>query len=92
MLAAASRFQMVRKNATPLESAKRLAEAAKSVPSKRNAKLSDSSSSDELEQSNVSSSEEEKVPKKSEKKTDVPEKRRAQVINQFTFSVYINMI
>ena len=89
MLAAASRFQMARKNATDMEAAKRLTEKGKST---RKAKLSDSSSSDELENSNVSSSEEEKVPKKSEKKTDVPEERRAQVINQFTFSVYINMI
>ncbi len=58
----------------------------------RKAKLSDSSSSDELEKSNASSTDEEKVPEKSEKKTDVPEERRAQVINQYTFSVYINMI
>ncbi len=92
MLVAASRFQMVKQNANVLAKAKRKAAAAHPVPSARGAKHSDSSSSEELENSNVSSSEEEKVPKKLEKKTDVPEERRAQVINQFTFSVYINMI
>ncbi len=69
MLAAASRFQMARKNANPMEAAKRLAEKAKPT---RKAKLSDSSSLDELEKSNASSTDEEKVPKKSEKKTNVP--------------------
>ncbi len=83
MLAAALRFQMAKRNANLL---------AGKAKTTRKPKLSDSSSSDELEKSNVSSTDEEKVPKKSEKKTDVPEERRAQVINQFTFSVYINMI
>ena len=92
MLAAASRFQMVKNSANVLAKAKKRAAATKQVQPARGAKHSDSSSSDELENSIVSSSEEEKVPKKSEKKTDVPEERRAQVINQFTFSVYINMI
>ncbi len=75
-----------------METAKKIAER---VEPRRKVKHSDSSSSDELENSNVSFSEEEnqeKVPKKSEKKTYVPKERRAQVINQFTFSVYINMI
>ena len=76
-----------------MEAAKRSAErvdTVKAVLSKRNTKHSDSSSSDELEKSNVSSSDEAKVPKKSEKKTDVPEERRAQVINQFTISFSLN--
>ena len=93
MLATALRFQMVKQNANLLAKAKQKAAEAKPGPSARKAKHSDSSScSDELEKANVSSSDEEKVPKKSEKKTDVPEERRAQLINQFTFSVYINMI
>ena len=93
MLAAASRFQMAKHNANLLARAQQRAAAAKPGPSARKAKNSDSSScSDELGKTNASSSDEEKVPKKSEKKTDVPEERRAQVINQFTFSVYINII
>ncbi len=76
-------------------SAKRVSERVEPVKPKRKAKHSDSSSSDELGKTNASSSDEEaplNVPKKLEKKTDVPEERKAQVINQFTFSVYINMI
>jgi hypothetical protein len=89
VLAAALRFQMVKQNANVMAKAKQKAAAA---PSARKAKLSDSDEDDELEKSNASSSDDEKVPKKSEKKTKVPEERRAQVINQFTFSVYIKII
>ncbi len=74
MLAAASRFQMVKQNANVLAKAKQKAAAAHPLPSALRAKHSDSSSSDQLEKSNAPSSDEEKVPKKSEKKTNVPER------------------
>jgi hypothetical protein len=53
VLAAASRFQMAKRNANLL---------AGKAKTTRKAKLSDSFSSDELEKSNASSTDEEKVP------------------------------
>ena len=49
------------------------------------------SSSDSLDRADVSSSDEERAPKKSTKKTAVSEERAAKVINQFTFSLYNNI-
>ena len=57
---------------------------AKRAKAKAKSKGSDSSS-DELERADVSSSDEERAPIKSTKKTD-KEERAAKVINQFTFS------
>ena len=67
--------------------------AADRVKPSKEPKPQSDSSTDELAEK--SSSDDETpliVPKTSEKKTAAPEERRAQVINQFTFSIYINMI
>jgi hypothetical protein len=56
---------MARKNATPMEAAKKMAEKGKST---RKAKLSDSSSSDELEKTNGSSSDDEIAQRKRQRR------------------------
>jgi hypothetical protein len=65
-----------------MDQASKIAKRAKTKAAK--SKGSDSSS-DELERADVSSSDEERAPIKSTKKTD-KEERAAKVINQFTFS------